>query len=49
MEKPFVHLMETPKNKYAFDVNSNQIPDSAKFTLEKYSILGYIKLRIKHF
>ena len=25
MEKPFVHLMETPKNKYAFDVNSNQI------------------------
>ena len=25
MKKPFVHLMETPKNKYAFDVNSNQL------------------------
>lgn len=25
MKKPFVHLMETPKNKYAFDVNTNQL------------------------
>lgn len=36
----------TTNNCYQPDTDN---PDSSKFTLEKYSILGYIKLRIKHF